>query len=188
VRTYQVFPDSDNRIRLPIPTQNLLPGGYTVKLELLMRDLTKRSKYLQKNIPGEFSFEVTRVYTVMTFTGEYLIEAERIRLTEGIQQAVEHNTVPVQLVTEPIEVQNRYRFIIAVNTAILPPIALVNTVEMVLWDITIGFTKNRETLEEPRKKRITEPRTNFDRTLPQAVDFIRDNTAFFQGVNEKISR
>ncbi|MDR0683573.1 MAG: hypothetical protein LBF83_00365, partial [Spirochaetaceae bacterium] len=188
LETYQVPASSGNRFPLQIPTQVLTPGQYTVRLELLLKEVSNQSNQISKNISGEFSFEVSPVNVLIQFNGEDLTGAEKRILEERLTEALKGNAVPVQIVTEPKEVQNRYSVMVTVNTGILPPLPPVNTMESAFWDISLAFLKNGAVIQGTERNRMTLSRTNSDKIFSQVADYVRDSESFFQGINAAVSR
>ncbi|MDR1398939.1 MAG: hypothetical protein LBJ41_03345 [Treponema sp.] len=188
LETYQVPATFHNRFPLNIPTQVLTPGQYTVRYELLLKEIANQSKQINKNINGEFLFVVSPVNVVIGFTGEDLINAEKNILEERLAEALKDNAVPVQVVPEPQEVQNQYSVMVMVNTGILPPLPPVNTQESAFWDISLAFLKNGAVIQETERNRVTLSRTNSDKVFSYVVNYVRDNKSFFQDINATVSR
>jgi hypothetical protein len=185
---FRVPAASGNRFLLQIPTQKRKVGRYTVRSELLLQETGNQSNQITKNITGEFSFEVSPVNAVVEFSGEHLIGVEKDILAGSLREALENNAVPVQIVPEPVNVRNRYSVVVTVNTGILPPLPLLNTIESAFWDISLAFLKNGEALHRTENKRMTLSRTNADKIFPQAADHIRGSKAFFQDMNNAVTR
>lgn len=187
LETYQVPAAFDNRFPLQIPTQVLTPGQYIVRSELLLKEVSNQSNQISQNISGEFSFEVSPVNVLIQFNGEDLIDAEKHILEERLAEALKNNAVPVQIVPEPKEVQNRYSVMVTVNTGILPPLPPVSTLESAFWDISLTFLKNGTVIQETERNRVTLSRTNSDKVFPRVADYVRDNKSFCQDINAAVS-
>jgi hypothetical protein len=184
----QVLADSGNRFSLQIPTVTLAPGSYTLRAELLLKEVANKSNQISRNTTGEFFFNVTPVNAIIQFAGEQLVDMEKNILTERIREALKNNAVPVQIVPEAKNIQNRYSVIVTVNIGILPPLPQLNTLESAFWDITLVFMKNDMILKETERRRTTLSRTNSDKIFPQVADYVRDNKSFFQDINTAVTQ
>jgi hypothetical protein len=173
----------DNTVSLKILTLNLEPGTYTARLELLMNELSPR---IQKNPTAGFSFEIIPAAVSAEFRGVDLSETQKNTLLQGLQRGIQNNTIPVRFSAPPENVQNRYSFVITVDTT-QSQTSSVN-MALVFCDVSIAFLRNGAVLHQSEKKRFTEPVANLDRALSQAANFIRDNSGFLAGVKESLTR
>jgi hypothetical protein len=176
--------DADNSFLLRIFTSRLEPGRYTVSLELLLNEISPR---IQKNPTAGFSFEVTPIAAAVEFEGGDLPEEAKSAFIRGLQRGLQNSAVPVRLGQSPGETQNRYAFIITVQTRIQPPSPPVN-IALLLCDADIAFALNGTIVRQSERKRITEAASDTARAFSLAADYVRDNRAFFQGVAEALTR
>jgi hypothetical protein len=157
---------ADNSFLLEVFTQQLEAKKYIVQLELLLQDI---SAHIQKNPTIGFSFEVTPISAVITFSGEFLTTNEQKALTQAVQQAIQKYKAPLQ---------NGYQF--EVHISIRSQIEPVSNTELLLSDVSVWLLQGRNVVSQSENKRITE--MNRDRTVTLAGNFIRDNTAFWNEV------
>jgi hypothetical protein len=188
VESYTVPAGAGNIFSLQIPTQKYAPGRYGVNAELLLKEAANQAKRITDNITASFSFEVTPVNTVLEFTGEYLTAGEQDVFTGCLREVIEKKSLPVRIVSEHGGEQNLYTISVTVNIGILPPIAPVNTRENAFWDVSLSFLNNGKILNQTERKRITEPRTDFNKIFHQAADHIRNSDTFFQGINTLVTQ
>jgi hypothetical protein len=186
LESYQVPSGSGNSFPLKFLTQNLMPGRYTVRSELLLKELISQQDQISRNIIGEFFFEVTPVNVIVQFGGEQLIDEEKNLFEKCLGEALQ--AAPVQIVREVPDVQNRYSIIITVNTGILPPLPALNTVENAFWDISLTFLKNGAALQQTETRRMSLSRTNSGKILSEAANYILDNRSFAEDINTAVSR
>jgi hypothetical protein len=162
----------DNSFLLEIKTALLEAGNYNVQLELL---LNEGSLIVLRNPSGGFSFEVTPVSAVITFSGEELTTNEQIALTQAVQQGIQKYNVPFQ---------NGYQF--EVHISIRSQVDSVSKTELLLSDVSIGLLQGGNIVSQSENKRITE--MNRERTVTLAGNFIRENAAFWNGVKEMLEK
>ncbi|GHV44725.1 hypothetical protein AGMMS49546_29150 [Spirochaetia bacterium] len=123
------------------------------------------------------------IYAAVEFRGRSLSDAEKNIFIQGLQRGIQNNNALVQITPPPPEVQIFHSFVITVNTMIRPPSPPANT-ELIQCDVSIAFARNGTTVQQSEQKRISELGSYTDRAFSLAANFIRDNGAFFQGVNE----
>ncbi|MDR1352519.1 MAG: hypothetical protein LBK05_04470 [Treponema sp.] len=186
--SFQVPAGPGNSFSLQIPTQKLAPGRYSVKAELLLKEVSNQALQITNTVTGGFVFEVTPVNAVLVFTGEDLTGDEKDVLAERLRKALEANALPVRIVPGHRDEQNRYAILVTVNTGILPPVPPVNDKELAFWDISLAFLNNEKTVQQTERKRVAEPRTDFSRVFPQAADHVQNSGAFFSGINAAVTQ
>jgi hypothetical protein len=171
--------DAENTIRFEIHTGKLEVGSYNVLLELLLHEAAVHVTKERNPMMG-FSFEITPSSGSIEFQGDTLSDAEQRTLTQAVQQAIQRYRVPLQKgVTFTVVLSSRKSAEPITGTEII----LCDVSLSMMVSGAVGTTAVRASSET---KRITEFYQND--VIRLAGDFIRNNAAFWQSVNEYLSR
>jgi hypothetical protein len=175
---------TNNSIAISESTQTLYPGKYTIQIELLLNTI---SGQIQKNTVYAFPFEVSKVKAMIDFYGVDLTGIERESLSNSLENALDNNKVPVQLVAMADNVQNKYSFSFMINTTIQPPIPPVSDKELVSSYLSIHFIRNGEVIEEFAPNPVSTERSNANTIFSLTEKLICENKSFFQGIINDIT-
>ncbi|MDR1352520.1 MAG: hypothetical protein LBK05_04475 [Treponema sp.] len=169
---------------LNLPSSRLDTGRYTVKLELL---LTEISPFIRKNPSAVFSLEVRPLAVpaavVVSGDGGGIGGAEQNALVRSLQQGIQACGVPVSLETGGAE-QNGSAFTVTLDLRRQEPVPPLKRA-LVICDAALDFTHNGVT-RESSAKRITE--LDIPGVVREARKFIAENTVFYQKVIQHLAR
>lgn len=175
--TFQV--NADKHFSIPLSTQGLEAGMYTVQVELLMR-----VPQIKKNLMGNFSLEVTPIPVTLEFAGDAIGEKERAILLQSIQKGLEQDRVPLDLPTFPTQAagagQKHYALLVTVNYIDYRNPYIIGCY------VTIAFTRNNQIVgPQAISKELKEMNTDL-LFRKEVADYIRNNRQFFQGIKRAI--
>jgi hypothetical protein len=164
--------------QLALPAPRLAVGLYTVRLELL---LTEISPFIRKNPAISFGLEVTPVsaFASVVFSGDAdgIGEAEKTALVQALQRGIEINGVPVSLRTDAAE-QDGSGFTVTLALRKSPPVPPLNR-PLTVCDATLAFSRNGS-VRESKTKRFSE--MDAAGAARAARKFIEENREFFENV------
>jgi hypothetical protein len=111
--------------------------------------------------------------------GDILSDTDQNTLRGGLQQALQRFRVPVQMTND----DSPFSFIITLNTeeATLP----IGNRKVIRGEVSVAFARNGIVLHQSEKGTITE--TNTGLVMNRVANFIRDNSAFYQGLARALS-
>jgi hypothetical protein len=163
--------DPENRFTLELASSRLEQGIYRVELELITG--------FQPQITSAFSCEVVPIRAYLEWYGDALSDTEQNTLRGGLQQALQRFRVPVQMTND----DSPFSFIITLTTeeSTLP----IGNRKIIRGEVSVAFARKGIVLHQSEKGAITE--TNASLLMNRAANFIRDNSAFYQGLTQSLS-
>jgi hypothetical protein len=169
---------------LALPAPHLDVGVYTVRLELL---LTEISPFIRKNPAISFSLEVTPLAASVAFvvSGDDggIGNAEKNALTQSLQQGIQSYGVPVSLKTDAAE-RNSNTFTITLDLRRQEP-AAPSSRALIICGAALDFIRNGAS-RETAAKRITE--IDIPGVVREARKFIAENKVFFESVKRTLEQ
>ena len=175
--------EKNNSFALRIPTARLEAGNYTVHLELL---LNVAAPTLRQNLKGAFILEVRPVQAEIRFDGEELDAAEQRSLTNALRQGLEKTGIQAEIASARRDtVHDGYSFVISVISIVTedapPPFRRTN----IRGDFSVSFARDGLTLKLAAAAFNDSSR---DWVVRGAVNWIRDNHEFYEGIVEKLTQ
>jgi hypothetical protein len=166
-----------NTVPVRIETDKLDDGKYTVRLELLLSEVTKNSR---RNPDTSFSFEVTPTHAAVVITGDTVSEREREMLRQSIQQGLQNYGTPLFLnTTETTAGKNRYEFIVTLRKTGYPAGGLTS------YFVTLSFARDGQVHVKAESKELKD--TSVDLLFRRFIaGFISNNRQFFTDVNNRL--
>ncbi|MDR0375734.1 MAG: hypothetical protein LBH85_08440 [Treponema sp.] len=169
---------------LELPNLRLNTGSYTVRLELL---LTEISPFIRRNPTISFSLEVTPVtaFVVIDILGDNdgIGEAEKNTLVQALQRGIKNSGVPVSLSMEAGEPDGS-GFTITLALRKQPPVLPLKS-PLTICDVTLAFSWNGS-VRESETKQFSE--INAVGAVREARKFIEGNEIFFDNVKRTLEQ
>jgi hypothetical protein len=173
---------ADNSFSLKIFTSHLEPGRHTVRLELLLNEISSR---IRRNPTESFSLEVRPLPASVDFvvSGGSIGEADKTALAQAIQQGIQNYGVPVNLKTDQGE-QSGAVFTVTLHFRTQEPTSF-QPMALLVCEAAVDFSRNGQKQESSAKNIIE---FEIAGTIQQAQRFIRGNESFFQNISGKLSQ
>ncbi|MDR3303482.1 MAG: hypothetical protein LBS86_03635 [Treponema sp.] len=163
--------DAENGFTLELASARLEQGTYRVELELMTG--------LHPQVTSAFSCELAPIRAYLEWYGDALSDTDQNTLRGGLQQALQRFRVPVQMTSDV----SPFSFIITLTSeeTTLP----IGNRKIIRGEVTVAFARNGIVLHQSEKGAITE--TTIGLLMNRAATFIRDNSAFYQGLAHALS-
>jgi hypothetical protein len=127
------------------------------------------------------------ILAVVEFQGDELAASEQALFVQAIQKCLAQTNAPARIVdaTDAIwqEQLSRYAFVVTLSTeeATLP----IGNRKVIRGELTVVFARNGIVLHQSEKGSFTETSTSL--LMNRAATFIRDNSAFYEGLARALS-